>query len=102
MNELDKAFEKCTDMIDNMPERYVGNTWLLHGLLNEALGDKEEANKDFDSARSCDSNAITYLDDNQPITLEIFPSMNRLCTLFPVVELSFGSHPKLVVVNCNR
>jgi len=102
MNNLNEALEKSKEMMESMPERYIGSTWLLHGLLNEALGNDKEAERDFDNARTCDICSRSYLDGNESITLEIFPVMSRLCRSFPLLGIKFKSRHLLVNFNCNK
>jgi hypothetical protein len=89
-------------MMDNLPQKYMTGVWLLHGLLNEGLGQSETAAKDFQNSRKYDPSSATFLDKGEPLSFVIFPPMNRLCTLFPHVELRFPGHPVLVLqlVHC--
>ena len=93
---MQTALDKCAMMMGNMPQKYLAGAWLLRGLLNEALGNAAEADKDFENAKSYDDNSKRFLEKKESVTLTIFPPMNRLCTHFPFIELSFPKRPKLV------
>ena len=97
MKDFDKALENCETMLEGLAERYTGSAWLLRGLIHESVGHKKEAEADFESSLSCEMNSREYLEGKKTLTLEIFPPMNRLCVLFPFIELEFKDRPKLVI-----
>ena len=82
--------------MESLPQKYSNGSWLLRGLLNEALGDKNQAKQDFTNSINSDEPSKNFIEKNKELTLEVFPLMNRLCINFPLVELSFKNHPKLV------
>lgn len=84
-------------MMNSLPQKYSNKSWLLRGLLNEALGNYREANEDFMNAINSDEESKRFLDEKKEIVLEIFPRMNRLCINFPLVEVAFKKHPILVI-----
>lgn len=83
-------------MIENLPQKYLNGVWLLRGLLNEELGFKEAAIIDFANAKKFDDSSSAYLEKQETISLTVFPLMNRLCTMFPYIDLEFPKRPKLV------
>ena len=97
MNDIKSALDKCTAMMNTLPQKYFSKIWLLHGLLNEAMEHKDESETDFENAVQCDDDSKRFLQENKTVTLDIFPTMNRLCTNFPQVEISFKSHPPIVL-----
>ena len=103
MDQFEKALDKCSLMINNMPENYLSSAWVLRGLLNELLGNEKEAKNDFKNAKSQDEKSKNFLEKNEPITLEIFPDMNRLCIQFPLIEFKFANHSPIVpFIKTNR
>ena len=97
MGDMQTALNKCSLMMDNLPQKYLIGVWSLRGLLNEALEHIEEAEKDFENAKKYDENALKYLEKNGSIFLTVFPSMNRLCTEFPFFDLHFPKRAVLVI-----
>ena len=83
-------------MIDTLPVKYMNSAWLLHGLLSESIGNIEQSKFDFKKAIANDEISADFLNKHQPITMNLFPDMDRLCTLFPQIEISFDTHPPLV------
>jgi len=90
------ALEKANVLIDNLPQKYSTGAWLLRGLINEVLGHKKDCERDFGNARKYDEQAVKFLDKNESIKLNIFPTMNRLCTQFPYIDINLPKHPPLV------
>jgi len=96
MKDIKTALDRYTMMMNVLPPKYRNGAWLLHGLLNEAIGDMKTASKSFEEAVRCDELSRSFLQKKENIKLEIFPLMNRLCTNFPLVEVTFNNHPGLV------
>jgi len=93
---MKKAWEKFNAMMENLPKKYSNSSWLLRGLLTEAIGKKPD--EDFQKAITLDDNSRSFLKNSKEITLELFPNLNRLCINFPLIEVSFKNHPLLVFV----
>lgn len=91
------ALERYNLMMESLPKKYSNSSWLLHGLLSQAVENNKEANKSFIKAMNLDDIAKTFLKNSQEIVLELFPNMNRLCVSFPFVDISFKNHPSLVL-----
>ena len=68
-------------------------------MLWEERGELEKAKKDYGKLEKINSElASRFLKEKKDILLEPFPVKNRLCNLFPKVELKLSatqSHPKL-------
>jgi hypothetical protein len=63
MHEYKKALNKLSFMIDSIPRKYLGQLWLLRGLINVSLGNISDSKRDFNLAKKHDpENASKYLD----------------------------------------
>lgn len=99
---MEKALENCEAMMDTLPQKYLAKAWLFSGLLHESLNLNEASAVDFEKAIKSDESSARFLQKRESICLSIFPQTNRLCTLFPFVELHFPNRPVLVFFNFHK
>lgn len=91
--------DRFNAMMESLPKKYASSSWLLHGLLCEAVGREKEADKSLRKAVSVDSAAKNFVKGGKEVPLEMFPNMNRLCVSFPFVQVNFKNHPPLVLLS---
>ena len=80
-----------------MPPHYSKGIWLIRGILYHHTNETDLSKADFESALEHDNEtASMYLKKKEKIKVEVFPEENRLCSLFPTIEITIGNALPLV------
>lgn len=92
MERHEEALLLFNDLIDNGPEKYSNSLYLIRGLIYQNLGDNQKSKIDFNKAFDEDNEtAIKYFDERQNVTINPFPTSNRLCTHFGSVKVQIDT-----------
>lgn len=75
----EEAFEKVTFMLETLPKKYTKEMWILRGILASVIGNYKVSKTDFEYAEKKDpENYNTFINEKNPITLNVFPTAHRL------------------------
>ena len=69
-----KALKKLDYIVSTIAKKYVGELWLIRGIVNQIMGNDSQARTDFARAFKYDGeNARKFLKRGENIELPIFP-----------------------------